>query len=98
MQSGCSIWRSKRRRPRATTSHKASCGWGRWKELPPCACPNPQPQGVLGRGGRETTAAVRLPQPLGLYHEMYPDVSLELYSNDPRELVRLVLDGKLDAA
>src|SRR6218665_2980227 len=76
MQSGCSIWRSKRRRPRATTSHKASCRWVRWKTPP----------------------AGRLPQPLGLYHEMYPDVSLELYSNDPRELVRLVLDGKLDAA
>src|SRR6218665_109553 len=39
-----------------------------------------------------------LAQPVGLYEEMYPDVSLELYSNDPRELVRLVLDGKLDAA
>ncbi|MCW5233405.1 LysR family transcriptional regulator [Verminephrobacter eiseniae] len=59
---------------------------------------NDQPQGVLRLGAMESTAAVRLPQPLGLYHEMYPDVSLELYSNDPRELVRLVLDGKLDAA
>src|SRR6218665_4107181 len=59
---------------------------------------NDQPQGVRRLGARESPAAVRLPQPLGLYHEMYPDGSLELYSNDPRELVRLVLDGKLDAA
>src|SRR6218665_616090 len=39
---------------------------------------NAQPQGVLRLGAMESTAAVRLPQPLGLYHEMYPDVSLEL--------------------
>jgi DNA-binding transcriptional LysR family regulator len=39
-----------------------------------------------------------LPEPLGRFHERYPEVALELYSADPRELVRKVLDGELDAA
>lgn len=57
-----------------------------------------QPRGVLRLGAMESTAAVRLPQPLGIFHEMYPDVTLELYSNDPRELIEQVLQSKLDAA
>lgn len=59
---------------------------------------NDQPKGILRLGCMESTAAVRLPQPLGVYHEMYPDVALELYSDDPRELTNLVLQSKLDAA
>ncbi|MCW5258232.1 LysR family transcriptional regulator [Verminephrobacter aporrectodeae subsp. tuberculatae] len=57
-----------------------------------------QPKGVLRLGTMESTAAVRLPQPLGLFHEMYPEVALELYSGDPRELVQRVLHARLDAA
>jgi DNA-binding transcriptional LysR family regulator len=59
---------------------------------------NDQPRGTLRLGAMESTAAVRLPQPLGIFHEMYPDVVLELSSGDPRELINLVLRAKLDAA
>lgn len=57
-----------------------------------------QPTGVLRLGAMESTAAVRLPGPLGLFHEQYPDVALELYSGDPRDLVNQVLNSELDAA
>jgi DNA-binding transcriptional LysR family regulator len=59
---------------------------------------NNRPKGLLRLGAMESTAAVRLPQPLGLFHEMYPDVTLELYSDDPRELIQRVLKGELDTA
>ena len=57
-----------------------------------------QPSGVLRLGAMESTAAVRLPYPLGLYHERYPAVALELSSGDPRDLVKKVLGSELDAA
>jgi DNA-binding transcriptional LysR family regulator len=57
-----------------------------------------QPTGVLRLGAMESTAAARLPTPLGRFHELYPDVALELYSGDPRELVQKVLNSELDAA
>ncbi|MBT2334566.1 LysR family transcriptional regulator [Variovorax paradoxus] len=57
-----------------------------------------QPTGILRLGAMESTAAVRLPEPLGRFHERYPDIALELYSGDPRELVNRVLNSELDAA
>lgn len=57
-----------------------------------------QPSGVLRLGAMESTAAARLPGPLGLFHERYPDVALELYSGDPKDLVNKVLNSELDAA
>lgn len=57
-----------------------------------------RPTGVLRLGAMESTAAVRLPAPLGRFHERYPEVAMELYSGDPQALVRQVLDGELDAA
>lgn len=62
------------------------------------AVQNDRPAGVLRLGAMESTAAVRLPGPLGLFHERYPDVALELYSGDPRDLVNKVLGSELDAA
>lgn len=59
---------------------------------------NDQPSGVLRLGAMESTAAVRLPGPLGLFHEQYPNVALELYSGDPRDLVNQVINAELDAA
>ncbi|MBO1013696.1 LysR family transcriptional regulator [Achromobacter sp. SD115] len=59
---------------------------------------NERPKGLLRLGAMESTAAVRLPQPLGVFHQMYPDVTLELYSDDPRELIQRVLKGELDTA
>lgn len=57
-----------------------------------------QPTGVLRLGAMESTAAVRLPEPLGMFHEAYPDVTLELYSGDPHELIHKVLNAEFDAA
>lgn len=57
-----------------------------------------QPTGVLRLGAMESTAAARLPTPLGTFHDTYPDVALELYCGDPRDLVRQVLNSELDAA
>ncbi len=57
-----------------------------------------RPAGVLRLGAMESTAAVRLPEPLDRFHERYPDVALELYSSDPRDLVNRVLGSGLDAA
>lgn len=59
---------------------------------------NDQPAGVFRLGAMESTAAVRLPEPLGRFHERYPEVALELFSGDPRDLVRQVLDSEIDAA
>lgn len=59
---------------------------------------NDMPSGVLRLGAMESTAAVRLPRPLSVFHEMYPEVALELHSGDPRELASLVQRSRLDAA
>jgi DNA-binding transcriptional LysR family regulator len=57
-----------------------------------------QPSGVLRLGAMESTAAVRLPRPLGKFHDAHPDVTLELYIGDPTDHTRQVLNGELDAA
>ena len=57
-----------------------------------------RPTGVLRLGAMESTAAVRLPAPLGRFHERYPEIALELYSGDPSERVNRVLNSELDAA
>ncbi len=57
-----------------------------------------RPTGVLRLGTMESTAAARLPEPLGRFHERYPEVALELFSGDPRNLLEQVLCSDLDAA
>ena len=57
-----------------------------------------QPAGVLRLGAMESTAAVRLPLPLGEFHDAHPEVALELYIGDPTDHTRQVLNGELDAA
>ncbi|MDM0067264.1 LysR substrate-binding domain-containing protein [Variovorax sp. J31P207] len=57
-----------------------------------------RPIGVMRLGAMESTAAVRLPEPLGRFHERYPEVALELYSGNPQQLIDQVVDGSLDAA
>ncbi|MDM0029303.1 LysR family transcriptional regulator [Variovorax saccharolyticus] len=57
-----------------------------------------RPVGVMRLGAMESTAAVRLPEPLGRFHERYPEVALELYSGNPQQLIDQVVDGSLDAA
>lgn len=62
------------------------------------AARNDRPRGLLRLGTMESTAAVRLPVPLGRFHQTWPEVALELYCGDPRALSALVLQGQLDAA
>lgn len=57
-----------------------------------------KPRGPLRLGAMESTAAVRLPQPLKEFSARYPDVRLELRTGDTQELPHLVLSGALDAA
>jgi DNA-binding transcriptional LysR family regulator len=56
------------------------------------------PRGVLRLGSIESTAAVRLPEPLNAYHHRFPDVTLELRTGSIKELVAAVVSGELDAA
>ncbi len=56
------------------------------------------PRGVLRLGSMESTAAMRLPAPLHEFHQLYPGVSLELRTGDPKVLAEAVLAGEIDAA
>src|SRR5262244_2789700 len=57
-----------------------------------------RPRGVLRLGAMESTAAVRLPRPLTVFHARYPAVSVELTTGDTASLAPRVLAGALDAA
>jgi DNA-binding transcriptional LysR family regulator len=59
---------------------------------------DPRPRGVLRLGAMESTAAVRLPEPLNEFHKRYPDVVLELRIGNPETLAKAILAGELDAA
>jgi DNA-binding transcriptional LysR family regulator len=57
-----------------------------------------EPRGPLRLGAMESTAAIRLPEPLSQFHRRYPDVQLDLHSRPIPELTAAVLSGNLDAA
>jgi DNA-binding transcriptional LysR family regulator len=57
-----------------------------------------KPRGLLRLGTGESTAAMRLPIPMNEYLRRFPDVTLELRTDNTRELAGLVLTGELDAA
>jgi len=59
---------------------------------------DPRPRGVFRLGSMESTAAVRLPQPLNEFHRRHPDVVLELRIGNPEVLAKAILAGELDAA
>jgi DNA-binding transcriptional LysR family regulator len=59
---------------------------------------DPRPRGTLRLGAMESTAAVRLPEPLSRFHKLYPQVTLELRIGNPEVLSRAILAGELDAA
>jgi DNA-binding transcriptional LysR family regulator len=59
---------------------------------------DPRPRGTFRLGAMESTAAVRLPEPLSRFHELYPQVALELRIGNPEVLSRAILAGELDAA
>ena len=57
-----------------------------------------QPRGLLRLGAIESTAAIRLPEPLIEFHRRYPDVKLELRTGVQASSSAAVLAGELDAA
>jgi len=57
-----------------------------------------EPRGLLRLGAMESTAAIRLPEPLSVFHRRYPDVKLELQTRQIGQLSAAVLAGELDAA
>jgi DNA-binding transcriptional LysR family regulator len=57
-----------------------------------------QPRGTLRLGSIESAAATRLPGPLSLFIERYPEVAVELHTAWPADLIAQVLAGQLDAA
>jgi len=57
-----------------------------------------RPRGTFRLGAMESTAAVRLPEPLSRFHRLYPEVALELRIGNPEALARAILAGELDAA
>lgn len=56
------------------------------------------PRGPLVLGAMESTAAVRLPAPMGAFMERYPGVQLSLKTGNPGQLMAGVLAGTLHAA
>lgn len=54
------------------------------------------PRGVLRIGSMESTAAVRLPDLLAVYHEKYPRIDLRLTTGTTTDIVACLLDGTLD--
>jgi DNA-binding transcriptional LysR family regulator len=57
-----------------------------------------KPRGMFRLGSIESTAAIRLPEPLNAYHHRFPDVTLELHTGNAQELQEKVVRGELDAA
>lgn len=56
------------------------------------------PSGPLRIGSMETTAAIRLPEILTIYHDTYPKVDLFLTTGTTEELFQSVLEYKMDGA
>jgi len=56
------------------------------------------PRGTLRLGAMESTAAVRLPAVFVRLHARHPELSIELRTGHPQELVSRILAGDLDAA
>jgi DNA-binding transcriptional LysR family regulator len=56
------------------------------------------PRGPFHLGAMESTAAVRLPEPLSVFHRRYPQVHLDLHTDTIARLSAAVLAGELDAA
>jgi DNA-binding transcriptional LysR family regulator len=57
-----------------------------------------KPRGLLRLGAMESTASVRLPVPMNEYLRRYPEVTLELRTNNPVGLSTALLNGDIDAA
>ena len=56
------------------------------------------PSGRFRLGSMESTAAVRLPEPLAEFNRRHPDVTLELSTGNPTQLSAALRAGEIDAA
>lgn len=56
------------------------------------------PRGIFRLGSMESTAAVRLPDPLTRFSTLYPTVELDLRTGNPTQLASAILAGEIDAA
>lgn len=56
------------------------------------------PSGKLRIGAMESTAAARLPKPLGRYHAAWPEVGVEIQTGTTAALVDAVLNHRIDCA
>ena len=63
-----------------------------------CALAGAAPSGTLRLGALESTAASRLPEVLGEYHNAVPEVKVELMTGTNDALITAVLDRRVDAA
>ncbi len=59
---------------------------------------NGKPRGTLRIGALESTSATRLPPVLSRYHQLYPDVQIELVTSTSGALVSLVHKQDIEAA
>ena len=57
-----------------------------------------QPRGTFRLGAMESTAIVRLPEPISRFHDLHPRVNIELQTGNPKQLSLAVLAGEIDAA
>ncbi|MFA3918738.1 LysR family transcriptional regulator [Ruegeria hyattellae] len=57
-----------------------------------------EPRGLFRLGSMESTAAVRLPEPLSIFSQKYPKVILEMRTGNPVLLAKALLAGEIDAA
>jgi DNA-binding transcriptional LysR family regulator len=57
-----------------------------------------EPKGALALGALESTAAVRIPPLLAMFHRRFPEVTLDLCTDPSGELIGAVLEGRLAAA
>ncbi|TQV82216.1 LysR family transcriptional regulator [Denitrobaculum tricleocarpae] len=57
-----------------------------------------KPRGVFRLGAMESTAAIRLPEPLARYSRLYPEVTMEMRTGNPAQLANALLAGEIEAA
>ena len=57
-----------------------------------------RPRGLLRIGSMESTASMRLPDPLSRFCARYPEVTLELSTGNPAKLAAALLAGDIDVA
>lgn len=99
---GVALFHRDGRRLRLTAAGQVLYGYaGRLLDLADearAALADPTPRGVFRLGAMESTAAVRLPEPLTRYIARYPEVTLQLSTGNPVALAARVLAGEVEAA